>query len=59
MIIREVYKSHDVINVKTEFENLGDGLLRCTACGYTWLKRVKNPKQCPQCHRQKGWGIRR
>ena len=22
---------------------------KCTKCGYTWIPRVKNPKECPKC----------
>jgi len=23
--------------------------MTCPKCGYTWLKRVENPKRCPRC----------
>lgn len=24
---------------------------KCKACGYEWIARVHNPKQCPRCKR--------
>jgi rubrerythrin len=27
-------------------------LFTCPKCGYTWIPRVKNPKECPRCKKR-------
>jgi rubrerythrin len=27
-------------------------ILKCSFCGYEWVPRVENPKECPNCKRR-------
>ncbi len=33
-------------------------ILECLRCGYEWIPKVENPKQCPKCKRM-DWDVKK